>query len=451
MSDLPEGWTRCTIGSLCELINGRAFKPTDWTATGLPIVRIQNLNDPEASFNRFDGEVRSRFLIDSGALLFAWSGTPGTSFGSHIWNGGPAVLNQHIFHVIFNEEKIDKSFFRLAINQKLDELIDNAHGGVGLRHVTKGKFEGTEIDLPPLNEQRRIVAKLADLSKRSQSARQELVRIPRLVQRYKQAILSAAFRGDLSAEFRRTISKNPREGSDGIPALRTAHFKRLGIKEKPALAPSWIPSIDIPEIWQWASVDQLTTRVQYGSSAKTSDLPGVPVLRMGNIIDGKLDYRSLKFLPSTHDEFPELLLADGDLLFNRTNSAQLVGKTAVYRDGGRPTSFASYLIRLRTLGYLPDLLSAYINSEYGRAWVASVVSQQVGQANVNGTKLRELGVPVMPMSEQKEILSNIERSFAHIDQAAAQTARADGLLSRLEQATREKAFRGELVLIQDTA
>ena len=152
MSDLPGGWKHLTIGSLCELLNGRAFKPTEWRNSGLPIVRIQNLNDQSALFNRFDGEVRGRFLIDSGDLLFAWSGTPGTSFGAHIWNRGRAVLNQHIFKVVFDETAINKQFLRLAINQKLDELIGKAHGGVGLRHVTKGKFEATEVVLPPLQE-----------------------------------------------------------------------------------------------------------------------------------------------------------------------------------------------------------------------------------------------------------------------------------------------------------
>src|ERR1035438_7846700 len=106
MNDLPIGWKRCTIGSLCELINGRAFKPTDWSDTGLPIIRIQNLNNPRAKFNRFKVEVRSRFLVDTGALLFAWSGTPGTSFGAHIWSGEKAVLNQHIFNVLFDEQVI---------------------------------------------------------------------------------------------------------------------------------------------------------------------------------------------------------------------------------------------------------------------------------------------------------------------------------------------------------
>src|SRR5579862_2979642 len=97
MSKLPDGWTTATIGSVCNLENGRAFKPSDWTTNGLPIVRIQNLNNPLAPFNHFDGGVDDRYRLNGGELLFAWSGTPGTSFGAHIWNRGEAVLNQHIF------------------------------------------------------------------------------------------------------------------------------------------------------------------------------------------------------------------------------------------------------------------------------------------------------------------------------------------------------------------
>ena len=96
---IPESWGIARIGELCDLKNGRAFKPTEWGSKGLPIVRIQNLNNLEASFNNYDGDIGDRFLIERGDLLFAWSGTPGTSFGAHIWRGGRAALNQHIFRV----------------------------------------------------------------------------------------------------------------------------------------------------------------------------------------------------------------------------------------------------------------------------------------------------------------------------------------------------------------
>ncbi len=289
--------------------------------------------------------------------------------------------------------------------------------------------------------------KLDRLSCHLNRARAELVRVPRLVERYKQAVLAVAFRGDLTEDWRDKRAKSMKNVLEEVVRARSAHFKHEGRTAKPPSAPSWRPAIDLPPGWSWVSVDRLATLVQYGTSAKTSEVlnGGVPVLRMGNIVDGNLDYRSLKYLPKTHSEFPELLLEDGDILFNRTNSAELVGKTAVYYETGHPTSFASYLIRIRVIGYLPELLSAYINSAFGRDWVRSVVNQQVGQANVNGTKLRELGAPLPPMDEQKEIWSRVKKAFTAIDHLATEATRATELLERLDQATLAKAFRGELV------
>lgn len=146
------------FGSVCSLQNGRAFKPEEWSASGTPIVRIQNLNDETKPFNYCDFEVEKRFHVDPGDLLFSWSGTPGTSFGAFFWNRGKGFLNQHIFRVDIDERHIDKNYLRYAINSKLDLIIDQAHGGVGLKHITKGKLEAVEIPLPPLPEQKRIAA-----------------------------------------------------------------------------------------------------------------------------------------------------------------------------------------------------------------------------------------------------------------------------------------------------
>lgn len=93
MTNLLPGWAKTTIGSIAELVNGRAFKPSDWTSTGLAIIRIQNLNRPDTAFNYFTGPIGEKHLVRDGDLLFAWSGTPGTSFGAHIWRGPTAVLN----------------------------------------------------------------------------------------------------------------------------------------------------------------------------------------------------------------------------------------------------------------------------------------------------------------------------------------------------------------------
>jgi restriction endonuclease S subunit/predicted GIY-YIG superfamily endonuclease len=200
----------------------------------------------------------------------------------------------------------------------------------------------------------------------------------------------------------------------------------------------------LPEGWTWARIEQLAERVQYGSSAKTNDdSSGTPVLRMGNIQDGKFDFDKLKYLPKTHDEFPELLLMSGDLLFNRTNSAELVGKTAVYKGSPHPCSFASYLIRVRLfIGCIPDFVSYFINSVFGRAWVTAVVSQQVGQANVNGTKLQALAVPVPPFTEQRRIVNEVERCLSVVDELEAVVNANLQRATRLRQSILKKAFSG---------
>lgn len=405
MSELPSTWTRAPIGDLCELLNGRAFKPTDWSPNGLPIVRIQNLNNPDAALNHYDGEVRDRFLIDNGELLFAWSGTPGTSFGAHIWNGGRAILNQHIFKIEFSEDYLDKRYFRYAIDQKLQELIDKAHGGVGLRHVTKGKFEETEIELPPHAEQERIVAKLDSLLGKSSRARHELDLIPNLIERYKQAILAKAYSGELTRDWRKA--------------------KKLRLAAT-------------------VSLESVAEDFSYGSSAKSSAQGRVPVLRMGNIQDGRLDWTDLVFT-SDESEIKKYQLQSGDVLFNRTNSPALVGKTALYR-GEREAIYAGYLIRIRCAArLLPDYLTYCLNSPEGRDYCWQVKTDGVSQSNINAKKLAAFELLLPTIEEQVEIVRRIDHAFTWLDKIVSEHTRADHLLPKLDQAILAKAFRGELV------
>jgi type I restriction enzyme, S subunit len=340
--------------------------------------------------------------------------------------------------------------FNWACSDQFVEAISVTQDGTMYPAVSDRDVADGTIRVPPLPEQRRIVEKIGCLSAKSRRARDNLDHIPRLVEKYKQAILAAAFRGELTHSWRtgRSISISIEQLDDIRSRARQTELKHGRVIGPYRLAKNieWRPTFEIPKGWVWASVDQVSCLIQYGSSAKTNeDRTGVAVLRMGNIQDGSLDLTALKFLPEDHDEFPTLLLESGDVLFNRTNSAELVGKTAVY--GGKPqkASFASYLIRVRCCGLLPILLSGYINSAYGRDWVASVVNQQVGQANVNGTKLSQVGIPIMPPEEQVEIARRIERAFAWVERLASETNSARKLVDHLDQAILSKAFRGELV------
>lgn len=155
-----------SIGELCQLINGYAFKPSDWSSEGTPIVRIQNLN--------------KKYYIDNGALLFSWSGTPGTSFGAFIWNRGPAIINQHIFRVIPKKE-INLFYLKYALNGKLSDIIAKSHGGVGLQHITKKDLEKINISVPSLNIQNKIVMTLNSLENVLEKRKQQLSKLDQLV------------------------------------------------------------------------------------------------------------------------------------------------------------------------------------------------------------------------------------------------------------------------------
>jgi len=154
----------------------------------------------------------------------------------------------------------------------------------------------------------------------------------------------------------------------------------------------------------------------------------------------------LKYFPKGHSEFPDLLLKKGDLLFNRTNSVELVGKTAIYDGNPNPCSFASYLIRVRFCeGIISEFYSYYINSSYGRKWIKNVVSQQVGQANVNGTKLRNLVIPLPPASEQKEIVSVVREILSQVANSHESISNELKRSQSLRQSILKQAFEGKLV------
>jgi len=278
-----------------------------------------------------------------------------------------------------------------------------------------------EIPLVALYEQSRIVAEIEKQFSRLDEAVANLKRVKANLKRYKAAVLKGAVEGRLvptEAELARREGRGYETGAEFLRRAASISIRRAKTKvlAGPITQSESEALRELPEGWSTVAIGNLASLVEYGSSAKTSESTvGVPVLRMGNIIDGELDLRELKYLPNAHEEFPRLLLQPGDLLFNRTNSPELVGKTGVYKGKPGKCSFASYLIRVRLVnGCLPEFVSAFINSVYGRRWVKTVVTQQVGQANVNGTKLQNLLVPLPPAIEQERIVQEMERHLSII-------------------------------------
>jgi len=160
---IPEKWNARQIRDVCRLINGRGFKPHEWKTVGLPIIRIQNLNGSE-DFNFYSGQYNPKILVEHGQLLFAWSGSRGTSFGPYIWNGGRALLNYHTWKVAVNESEVTREFFFHALRHLTSYIEDKAHGASALVHMQKWEMEKFPIPIPSsLPGQRAIAGALSDV------------------------------------------------------------------------------------------------------------------------------------------------------------------------------------------------------------------------------------------------------------------------------------------------
>ena len=159
---IPEDWQVKQIQNICRLVNGRGFKPFEWQTVGLPIIRIQNLNGSD-DFNFYSGQYNPKILVEHGQLLFAWSGSRGTSFGPHVWTGGRALLNYHTWKVVVNESNVTSDFLFYGLRQLTNYIEERAHGASALVHTQKWEMEKFLIVVPAsLSEQCAIATALRD-------------------------------------------------------------------------------------------------------------------------------------------------------------------------------------------------------------------------------------------------------------------------------------------------
>lgn len=165
------------LGDVADFINGVAFKPEDWGTEGKPIIRIQNLNDPLKEYNYTEREVKDTNIARKGDLLVSWS----ASLGVYEWNGQDACINQHIFKVVPNNEKIDKTYLKRALELSIVEMESQVHGAT-MKHITRGKFLANQIPLPPLAEQRRIASILDQADELRQKRQQAIEKLDQLLQ-----------------------------------------------------------------------------------------------------------------------------------------------------------------------------------------------------------------------------------------------------------------------------
>ena len=465
---LPEGWKKTTLGEIATYVNGRAFKPIEWSKTGIPIVRIQNLNNPNAEYNYYDGNIEEKYHIRNGDLLFAWS----ASLGAYIWKGKYAFLNQHIFKVL-PKENIDKTFIYYLLDKVTNELYAKAHGS-GMVHVTKGKFEATSVNIPPFETQQTIVNKIESLFDEIDEGIGRLKTAAQQIQQYRQSLLKNAFNGELTKEWRSkhadtlpsenellaqiqttreqhhaqqladwqtAVSQWEQNGKEGKKPSKPSTLKKLESIEKL----NEIELTELPDGWFWERLGLMTLGVEYGTSAKSQPEGKVPVLRMGNMQNGKIDWTDLVY-SDNDEEIKQYSLKKGDVLFNRTNSPELVGKTSIIETDEKAI-FAGYLIRINHLTEITDgrYLTYFLNSMIAKKYGNFVKTDGVNQSNINGQKLINYPFVFCSLKEQEEVADILEQKFTACDQLAAELAKQLKQAELLKQAVLKAAFSGSLL------
>jgi type I restriction enzyme S subunit len=272
-------------------------------------------------------------------------------------------------------------------------------------------LKASRFPLPPPAEQRRIVAKIDSITGKSRRARDHLDHIPRLVEKYKQSVLAAAFRGELTREWR---------AQRGTPAG-----------------------------YQTASLADVLTDIRYGTAKKCDYNKGAtPVLRIPNVQKGEIALDDLKSADFEEAELRKLHLQPGDLLVIRSNgSLGLVGRCAIVNDAAAGMLFAGYLIRLRfdAETVLPRYVDLWFQSGSMRSIIEGLAKSTSGVNNINSTQIEQLPIKLTSIDEQGEIVRRIDAAFVWIDRLASEATSARRLIDRLDQAVLAKAFRGELV------
>ncbi|KAB2908720.1 MAG: hypothetical protein F9K40_04185 [Kofleriaceae bacterium] len=428
----PEGWAWTKLTTIAKLESGHtpSRKYPEYWAGDVPWISI-----PDARVNHgrvihtTDEYVTEEGLANSAARWLpkdtvCLSRTASVGYVTRL--GRPMATSQDFVNWICGEA-LEPSYLMYAL------MAEGKH----IREFGKGSTHTTiyfpevlafHVALPPLAEQRRIVAKVDELLAEVNAAKERLAKVPAILKRFRQAVLAAACAGKLTEEWHpsgelSSESSSPSVDLDAVPELP-----------------------ELPTEWRLATIGEVADSIRYGCNEKAdSDARGIPMLRMGNIQEGRVDLADLKFVRRAvaTDDFR---VRRGDLLFNRTNSPELVGKAAVYDHDGEAI-FASYLVRVRLNAALavPEYVEAWIMSPWGRAWARHVRTDGVSQSNINATKLAEMPLPLPGLDEQREIVRRLRGLLQAMHETGEQAEAAHIRVANATQAILCKAFRGELV------
>lgn len=452
LGDLPEGWTEvCLADLVTEKIGGEwgladeGPERPGWTR--VKVLRGTEFRDWEKDKGRTaavrrvkEASLAKRQLAEGDLVVEVSGGGVGQSVGRTLLIDGEALeraegplLCSNFCRRLRLHPELCPAYVQLGLQHLyltggLDAFQTQT---TNLRNLSFQAFlTGVILPLPPPSEQGRIAAQAGDLLVRVRGARERISRLPLLLRRWRRSILDAATIGNLTGDLHLEGGGSPLEAG-----------------AEPAV-PSPLDLPLLPASWSWVPLREVALRAQLGTSLKADAEPGrgVPVLRMGNVRGGRVDLSDLKGIARRLEELSGFKLERGDLLFNRTNSPELVGKAAVF-EADLDAVFASYLIRVVCDPARVDsrFVSFWINSSWGRAWARAVRTDSASQSNINTAKLLSLPVPLPPLAEQREIVRRAHALLAVADKIEARVAVAARRSEEIVQALLARALAGDLV------
>ena len=480
---LPEGWEIKRLGDVLQIQNGYAFKSVEFIKenpknTHIPLIRQSQLvgNTVDLSDCVFLDKKylsdKKKYIVNKGDILIGMSGSIGKV--SFYEDERPALLNQRVGKLnLYNHDTFQKDFFAyLLIN--LEQSIIQTAKGMGVQNIGSKDIEQLQIPIPPFETQQAIVNKIESLFDEIDEGIGRLKTAAQQIQQYRQSLLKNAFNGELTKEWRSkhadalpsenellaqiqttreqhhaqqladwqtAVSQWEQNGKEGKKPSKPSTLKKLESIEKL----NEIELTELPDGWFWERLGLMTLGVEYGTSAKSQPEGKVPVLRMGNMQNGKIDWTDLVY-SDNDEEIKQYSLKKGDVLFNRTNSPELVGKTSIIETDEKAI-FAGYLIRINHLTEITDgrYLTYFLNSMIAKKYGNFVKTDGVNQSNINGQKLINYPFVFCSLEEQKEVANILEQKLTACDQLAAELAKQLKQAELLKQAFLKAAFSGSLL------
>jgi len=445
--NLPDGWELVQLEKCVEILDNKRV-PIN---SGDREKRIQDkLTDQLYPYYGATGQVGfiDDYLFDEELILLGEDAAPFLEVNkrkAYIIKGKTWV-NNHA-HVL-------KSIKKIIISEYLENYLNRFDyheyvTGTTRLKLNQSRMKDIPVLLPPLNEQKRIVEKIESIQERTKIVKRELENIKVLLKKLRRSLLASAFRGDLTKDWR---ANHPDIESAEV-LLERIKKERFSKVNKPTELKK-LESIyshkensdchKIPSSWKYSTLEKLCQSFDYGTSAKSSKTGNVAVIRMGNLQKGKIDWSDLVYT-SNDDEIKKYYLSPLTVLFNRTNSPELVGKTSIYR-GEQPAIFAGYLIRINNLPELnPEYLNYCLNTDVAKIYCSEVKTDGVNQSNINAQKLAKFEIPICSVAEQKEIVKKLEKMMKFADQVEERVKEAEKKLNKFNQSVLAKAFRGKLV------